>query len=164
MSHLNRNERDFYKTTGFEIGNSISTLSDNFKENLGQSNVTDFDWGSSPDNMWQEEQSTTIKIETIPGCTLEVFEIVGTCSFMEVRSTEYVRVDTCDGTTNETIVPIPDYTVNLTYRRDILTPLRDDNIIGEYRAGAAKNNAFEVVATPHPFALNVEKLLKKLGW
>lgn len=159
MSDENRNEFEFHTTTGFEIESSISILSKNFKENLGVKNGTYFDWSTSPDNMWQMEQSTTVEIKTKSGCATEVYEVVGRCAFVDVRLTEFVRVDICDGIRNETTVPISNDIVNLTFRRNILKPV--DNKIQKYKPGVLKNNAFVVVTKPDPLSFAVEKFLKK---
>lgn len=160
MTDLDRNAFEFYISSGFNFGENIPDLSANFKNNLAISD--NFDWSSSPDNIWQEEQSTLIEIETIPGCTTEVFEIVGRCSFMDVRLPQYTRVDKCHGHSNETTIAIPDNIVRLTYRKDIFTPVDNDiKTVDKYENRLVKNNAFEVVVEPLPFADIIAKMMKK---
>ncbi len=165
MSDLTRNEFEFYRTSGFEIRESISTLSENFKENIGACEKTNFDWGSSADNMWQEEQSTRIKIKTKPRCSTEVLEIVGRCSFMEVRPTEYVRVDICNGILNETVVSITGHIVKKTYSGDTLNSVNNyKRSYHKNKAGISKNNAVEAYIAPGPFDNIFEALSKRVGW
>lgn len=162
MGELIRNEYEFYRTSGFEFPASISKLKDNFKKNLGQSNETRFDWSNSPDNMWQEENSTPIKIQTKPGCSAEVFEIVGRCSFMDARPPEYVLVHICDGLRNETTVPIANNIVSSTYKEDILTQVHMKKY-HNYKAGQVKNNAVKHISAPRPFAYRFKKLFRNLS-
>lgn len=99
-------EFEFYESIGFKITESLSTLSDNFKRSLIVSDETDFDWISQEEHLWREEETILINISPEKGCSLEVYDIVGKCSFIDVRPASYVRVDICSGFSNETVVDV----------------------------------------------------------
>lgn len=108
MSTSEKNEFDFYHKFELEVGFSLST---NFKDNLGISSKTSYDWRSAPKSTWQNETNVLIEIESSPLCKIEIFEIVGKCSYMNIRPYHLERVDKCEensSTTNEipsTILP-----------------------------------------------------------
>lgn len=156
MSYLHQNEFNFYTTSGFKIDESISKLSENFMENLGSSNDSYYDWSVLNETIWQSEQNSTIKITTKPGCSTEVYEIVGRCSFMDVRSTECLRVDICDGVANETVVAIPDSVVMLNYKKPIL---RKKEV---RKTKHFKNNAIRTVKKPKSLFNKVLTFFKSL--
>lgn len=96
----------FYRNFPLERGFALST---NFKNNIGKSSQTNYDWKIAPKSTWQSEQNITIEIESSTGCETKIYEIVGTCSYMVVRPFYLEREDNCSGRSFKTTEVIPSH-------------------------------------------------------
>lgn len=104
MSALEKNEFQFYSKFKLE---TEYALSNNFKDHIGKSGTTGYDWVSAPKSTWQNEQKVTIEIETSSQCTTKLLEIVGGCSYLNIRPYHLKRMDNCTGHSFTNIERIP---------------------------------------------------------
>lgn len=107
-SETETEEFNFHSEFGFEMGFAVYGLSANFKANVGTSNTTGYSWTTTQESTWAEEITIQVEAEAPPGCVTTVYEIVGECSFIDVRPSSFQRTDNCTGTSIMTEVTIPE--------------------------------------------------------
>lgn len=116
ISETEQIEFNFYNNFGLETEFSLLT---NFKDHLGKSNKTLYDWSTAPKSTWQNEQNVTIEIETSTKCETKIFEIVGKCSYLNVRPLHLVREDNCSGSILTTTEMIPHNIHRRSYKSEV---------------------------------------------
>lgn len=116
FSERERIEFGFYYPHNLDIE---FPLASNFKNNVGKSDTTGYDWGSAPKNTWQKEQNVTIEYEKSSKCNTEFYEIVGECSYINVRPYHLMRVDHCFESSFTTIERIPHSIQKRSYKSEI---------------------------------------------
>ncbi|XP_037030386.1 uncharacterized protein LOC119070181 [Bradysia coprophila] len=125
LSEAEKNQLSFY--SNFQLETEYTLLS-NFKNNLGISRATGYDWRSAPKSTWEKEHTVTIQIETSPKCNTEIFEIVGRCSYMVIRPYFIERIDNCLGSSFNRIQKFPQNSHTKIYVSELPDSIRNNNL------------------------------------
>lgn len=116
LSETETIEYRFYSNFELEIEYTLST---NFKDHIGKSSQTNYDWRSAPKSTWQTEQNVTIDIETSSECETEFYEVIGKCSYFNIRPYHLERVDNCRNSSFKTTEIIPHNIRKRSYKSEI---------------------------------------------
>jgi hypothetical protein len=103
---------NFYESIGFSLEESRDKLRKKFPKQLVEMNITnsigyEYDWKDSElrNFLWEPENSknrTKRAIYLDVGTQVELFQVVGTCSYFTVKTNRYIRYVTEIGSRNVT--------------------------------------------------------------